>query len=316
MSSVAVGILSGVLMGMVFGFALEKSRVFEPGMIVGQMQLRNWIMLKVFLSAVATGAVVLAFLNGFGFVKLQPKAALYAADIVGGLILGAGIALAGACPGTTLAQIGVGYRDAIFTLLGGLVGAVAFSYAQPWLARSLIGTGPKQIFTESGGHSLLARRAGARRGHRHRPHRDREAAAVARGSWRGCRWQRFGKGIAAAQPSGARRIDGCLPEHPIGPWLTREARSAIAASRGAGADKGRGRVPAFVIHWTVGTKEIRPVSILETGAGLPEPAFPTIASFAVRSETLFKRLGRGSQGGTHDKRAGEQCDSHCALHVD
>ena len=151
MSSVAVGILSGALMGIVFGFALEKSRVFEPGMIVGQMQLRNWIMLKVFLTAVATGAVVLAFLNGFGFVKLQPKAALYAADIVGGLILGAGIALAGACPGTTLAQIGVGYRDAIFTLLGGLAGAVAFSYAQPWLAKSLIGTGPKLLFTDLAG---------------------------------------------------------------------------------------------------------------------------------------------------------------------
>ena len=86
MSSVAVGITSGLLMGIVFGFALEKSRVFEPGIIVGQMQLRNWIMLKVFLTAVATGAVVLAVLNGFGFVKLQPKAALYAADIVGGLI--------------------------------------------------------------------------------------------------------------------------------------------------------------------------------------------------------------------------------------
>jgi len=148
MSSVAVGIVSGALMGVVFGFALEKSRVFEPGMIVGQMQLRNWIMLKIFLSAVATGAVVLAVLNGFGFVKLQPKAALYAADIVGGLILGSGIALAGACPGTTLAQIGAGYRDAIFTLLGGLAGAVAFSYAQPWLATSLIGTGPKLIFTD------------------------------------------------------------------------------------------------------------------------------------------------------------------------
>jgi hypothetical protein len=143
--------ISGMLMGVVFGFALEKSRVFEPGMIVGQMQLRNWIMLKVFLSAVATGAVVLAFLNGFGFVKLQPKAALYAADIVGGLILGAGIALAGACPGTTLAQVGVGYRDALFTLFGGLFGAVAFSYGQPWLARALIGTGPKQIFTEWAG---------------------------------------------------------------------------------------------------------------------------------------------------------------------
>jgi hypothetical protein len=148
MSSVALGIASGVLMGVVFGFALEKSRVFEPGMIVGQMQLRNFIMLKVFLVAVATGAVVLAALNGFGYVKLQPKAAIYAADLVGGLILGAGIALAGACPGTTLAQIGVGYRDAIFTMIGGLCGAVAFGYAQPWLDRNLIGTAPKLTFAD------------------------------------------------------------------------------------------------------------------------------------------------------------------------
>ncbi|NVN85254.1 MAG: YeeE/YedE family protein [Rhodopseudomonas sp.] len=148
MGSIAMAIAVGLLMGIVFGFALEKSRVFEPGMIVGQMQMRNFIMLKVFLTAVATGAVVLAALNGFGFVKLQPKAALYAADVVGGLLLGAGIALAGACPGTTLAQIGVGYRDAIFTLIGGLCGAVAFSYAQPWLAKTLIGSGPKLIFTD------------------------------------------------------------------------------------------------------------------------------------------------------------------------
>jgi uncharacterized protein len=147
--SLFVAIAVGLLMGVVFGFALEKSRVFEPGIIVGQMQLRNFIMLKVFLTAVATGAVVLAALNGFGFVKLQPKAALYAADIVGGLILGVGITLAGACPGTTLAQIGVGYRDALFTLVGGLAGAVAFSYAQPWLNRTLLASGDgKIIFTD------------------------------------------------------------------------------------------------------------------------------------------------------------------------
>jgi len=146
--SLTLAIVVGLLMGIVFGLALEKSRVFEPGMIVGQMQLRNFIMLKVFLTAVATGAVVLAVLNGFGFVKLQPKAALYAADLVGGLLLGAGIALAGACPGTTLAQVGAGYRDAWFTLAGGLCGAVAFSYAQPTLA-PFLGTGHgRLIFTD------------------------------------------------------------------------------------------------------------------------------------------------------------------------
>jgi uncharacterized protein len=150
--SLFVAVIVGLAMGIVFGAALEKSRVFEPGIIVGQMQLRNFIMLKVFLTAVATGAVVLAILNGFGIVKLQPKAALYAADIVGGLILGVGIALAGACPGTTLAQIGAGYRDAIFTLIGGLAGAVAFSYAQPALEKTfLAGGGGKITFADLAG---------------------------------------------------------------------------------------------------------------------------------------------------------------------
>jgi len=143
--SLSIAIVVGILMGTVFGFALEKSRVFEPGIIVGQMQLRNFIMLKVFLTAVATGAIVLAALNGFGIVKLQPKAALYAADIIGGLILGVGIALAGACPGTTLAQIGAGYRDALFTLAGGLFSAVAFSYAQPWFNTTLLASGDGKI---------------------------------------------------------------------------------------------------------------------------------------------------------------------------
>ncbi len=121
-------ILIGLATGIVFGIALEKSRVFEPGVILGQMQLRNFIMLKIFLAAVITGLVVLAVMNGMFGVKLGLKPLLYKADIIGGLILGAGIALAGACPGTTLAQIGAGYRDAWFILLGGIAGALFYGY--------------------------------------------------------------------------------------------------------------------------------------------------------------------------------------------
>lgn len=147
--SLEFAIVTGLVMGIAFGFALEKSRVFEPGVIVGQMQLRNFLMLKIFLTAVATGAVVLAVLNGLGMVKLQPKAAAYGADIVGGLILGAGIALAGACPGTTLAQIGAGYRDALFTLVGGLFGAVAYSYLQPAIAKTFLSqSGAKVVLSD------------------------------------------------------------------------------------------------------------------------------------------------------------------------
>ena len=43
-------------------------------------------------------------------------------------MLGVGIALAGACPGTSLAQIGAGYKDAWFVVLGGIAGAMSYGY--------------------------------------------------------------------------------------------------------------------------------------------------------------------------------------------
>lgn len=126
--SVLQGILIGLATGIVFGFALEKSRVFEPGVIVGQMQLRNFLMLKIFVAAVVMGLVVLAVLNGLMGQKLFLKPLLLQADLIGGLILGAGITIAGACPGTSLAQIGAGYKDAWFTVAGGIAGAIAYGY--------------------------------------------------------------------------------------------------------------------------------------------------------------------------------------------
>jgi hypothetical protein len=126
--SIISAILIGLATGLAFGFALEKSRVFEPGMIVGQMQLRSFLMLKIFLAAVVTGLIVLAIMNGMFGVKLSLKPLLWKADIIGGLILGVGIAIAGACPGTSLAQLGAGYRDALFVIAGGIVGAMVYGY--------------------------------------------------------------------------------------------------------------------------------------------------------------------------------------------
>lgn len=140
--NVLAAVALGLAMGAVFGFALEKSRVFEPGTIVSQMQLRTFLMLKVFLTAVATGLVILAVLNSVWGVKMYPKGLVWQADIVGGLLLGAGIAIAGACPGTVFAQIGAGYRDAWFTVAGGILGAMAFGYAEPLLRLVLLSGGP------------------------------------------------------------------------------------------------------------------------------------------------------------------------------
>ena len=142
-------IILGLTMGLVFGVALEKSRVMEPGVLVGQFQFRNFIMLKMFLAATATGLVVLAVLNGLFDVPLHPKAAAWGPVIIGGLILGAGIALAGACPGTALAQLGAGYKDAWAIVAGGIAGAMVYGYNIDWFASVLdFGSAGKITFAD------------------------------------------------------------------------------------------------------------------------------------------------------------------------
>ena len=144
--SIIAAIGLGLVMGIAFGVLLEKSRVFEPGVIVGQMQMRNFLMLRIFLAAVASGLVVLALGQLTGIIpKLDPKATLYGAQLLGGFLAGVGITLAGACPGTILAQVGVGYRDAIVTLLGGLSGALTFAYLEPTLRPILLTGSPGKL---------------------------------------------------------------------------------------------------------------------------------------------------------------------------
>lgn len=144
--SILSAIALGLAMGVVFGFLLEKSRVFEPGVILGQMQMRTFIMLRVFLASVASGLVLLGLGTATGLIpKLDPKATLYGAQLLGGFITGVGIALAGACPGTVLSQIGVGYRDALATLAGGLAGALTFAYLEPLLKPILLTGSPGKL---------------------------------------------------------------------------------------------------------------------------------------------------------------------------
>jgi uncharacterized membrane protein YedE/YeeE len=102
-------------------------------------------MLKIFLTAVITGLVVLAVLQGVWGVKMYPKALIWQADIAGGLLLGVGISIAGACPGTVFAQIGAGYRDAWFTVAGGILGAMTFGYLEPTLRTFLLSGGPGKL---------------------------------------------------------------------------------------------------------------------------------------------------------------------------
>ncbi len=135
--SVLSAVIIGLLMGVAFGFAFEKSRMMEPGSLIGQFQFRRFIMMKMLFAAVATSLVVLAVLHGSGLVPLSVKPALVGNMVVGGLLLGVGIVMTGACPGTAAAQLGAGYKDAWATVLGGLIGAAIYGYNQTAIDKAL-----------------------------------------------------------------------------------------------------------------------------------------------------------------------------------
>lgn len=51
----------------------------------------------------------------------------YDGNVIGSLLLGAGMALSGSCPGAVFAQVGAGVVSGLYTLAGGVVGGVIWS---------------------------------------------------------------------------------------------------------------------------------------------------------------------------------------------
>ena len=144
-------VLIACCMGLVFGLAFEKSRVFEPESIRGQMIMRRFIMLKIFLAAVATSSAVFLglctlFPDKWNEVRQLWQGAcdrgVLTAVVGGSLLIGVGFACSGACPGMVLSQVGSGVEWSGLTLLGGLVGAGIYGLCESYI-RPCAQAGPK-----------------------------------------------------------------------------------------------------------------------------------------------------------------------------
>lgn len=111
----------GLLFGIIFGILLQKGGVTKYDVIINQLLLTDFTVLKIMLSAVVTGMIGLYFMQNRGWITLRPKAGSWGKNAIGGLIFGVGFALLGYCPGTIAGAIGNGYLDAV---TAGLVGIV------------------------------------------------------------------------------------------------------------------------------------------------------------------------------------------------
>jgi hypothetical protein len=126
-------LLLGLFTGMIFGFLLQKGQVAKFHVIVGQLLLRNFIVLKIMAAAIATGAIGVNFLIAMGWADAHIVSASLGRILTGAVLFGIGMAVLGYCPGTSVAACGEGRRDAMVGVLGMFCGALTYVLAFPLL---------------------------------------------------------------------------------------------------------------------------------------------------------------------------------------
>jgi hypothetical protein len=124
------GMVSGLVCGVLFGFVLENAGFGSPAKLTAQFQLRDWSVFKVMFTAIVVAAVGLYVLKAVGLLQADAvfvPTSLLMASAVGGAFVGAGFAVGGYCPGTSVVGLFSGRLDALVFLVGLLLGTVAFA---------------------------------------------------------------------------------------------------------------------------------------------------------------------------------------------
>ena len=132
---------AGLLIGVGFGFLLQRGGVTRYQVVIEQLLLQDFTVVKIMLTAVLTGMIGVHALRAAGVVTLSKKPGSVGSTVVGGLIFGVGFALLGYCPGTMIGAVGQGSLDALFGMAGMLVGTGVYAAAFPALSRSILKMG-------------------------------------------------------------------------------------------------------------------------------------------------------------------------------
>ena len=132
--SYATAMALGTLIGLAFGFVLERAGFGRASVLAAQFYGTDMRVLKVMFSAIATATVGLGLLAGVGVVELAAlkiPETFIGPHIVGGLLLGAGFVVSGYCPGTAVVATASGHLDGLVNFVGVMIGALLFGAVWP-----------------------------------------------------------------------------------------------------------------------------------------------------------------------------------------
>lgn len=134
-------LILAIVIGGAFGAVLDRVGATSPDWIGKMLNLTNLSLMKAIILAIGTGSVLMFAGQMAGIVDvghMDVKSA-YIGVFIGGLLLGAGWAASGFCPGTGVCAAASGRKDAMFFIAGGLLGAAAYMMTYPaWLASGML----------------------------------------------------------------------------------------------------------------------------------------------------------------------------------
>lgn len=128
-----------VILGMLFGGGLYLVGATQSKNIKGMLGLKNLVLMKIIIFGIGFGSFLVSiayFLGIFDVTHLCIKP-LHLGVVLGGMIFGLGFGMAGMCPGTCIASSGTNnITQAIFVVIGGFLGALAYSLSYEFWSES------------------------------------------------------------------------------------------------------------------------------------------------------------------------------------
>jgi hypothetical protein len=124
--------VAALLVGVGFGFALERGGFGRADNLAAVFYGRDFRVLRVMFTAIVTGMLGLYLCDLTGVMPLGSIGLLdtyLLPQLVGGLLLGAGFIIGGYCPGTSMVATMSGKLDGLMFVLGLLGGTTIFTLA-------------------------------------------------------------------------------------------------------------------------------------------------------------------------------------------
>lgn len=136
-------VAAAALLGIAFGFVLERAGFGDARTLAGQWYGYNFAVLRVMFTAIVVAMLGLFGLGALGVVdvgRVQLNETFLLPQVVGGLVFGAGFAIGQYCPGTAIVAASTGRLDAVVYFGGFFLGSLAFFFSYPAISGFYLST--------------------------------------------------------------------------------------------------------------------------------------------------------------------------------